>query len=82
MIKGRFIIKELREVRKLTQEQLAEKNGMSRVQILRLETGQNQLSMDKFISLCRSMDYNVELKLLSRTQDETGYYADFDYKAN
>jgi transcriptional regulator with XRE-family HTH domain len=82
MIKGRFIIKELREVRKLTQEELAKKNGLARLQIIKLETGQNKLTIDKFISLCRSMDYNVELKLLSRTQDEIGHYPDFEYKSN
>lgn len=80
MIIGRVIIKELRNVRKMTQAELGKKNGLTWLQIHRLESGISRLTFDKFISICRSMDYNVELKLQSRTQDETGYYADFEYQ--
>lgn len=79
MIKERDIIKELRGLRGLTQEQLAEKAETTRLQIWRLENAQHNTSMYEFIRIIKALDFEVHLQVKSKIQDETGHFDDLIY---
>lgn len=59
-------LRELRESKKLTQKQLAEKLGLNQQDISRYETEQIDLGTDLIISICKffgvSADYLLGLK--------------------
>ena len=62
-------IKMLRESKKLTQEELANKAGISRVFIGQIESGQANPSVDTLISLSESLGYGFEINFSSNKPD-------------
>lgn len=56
-----YKIKEMREARKMTQEELAEKSGVSRGTISALENGTVRTTMTKtLVSLARALETTVD----------------------
>jgi len=53
-------VKELRKLRKLSQEQLAEKTGISSKYVSRIETGHQFPSVDIIARLARSLNVEIE----------------------
>ena len=52
-------LKEVREYRNLTQEELAQESGFSRVAISNFETGKHHMSLYTLIEICKIL--NVEI---------------------
>lgn len=56
-----YKIRELRELRKMTQEELAEKSGVSRTTISQLENGEMKNTTSKtLLKLARALETSVE----------------------
>ncbi len=56
-----YKIRELRELRKMTQEELAEKSGVSRATISQLENGEMKNTTSKtLLKLARALETSVE----------------------
>lgn len=56
-------IKAVRRMRNLTQEQVATAMGIKREQYRRYENGINEMSVSKFIYLCRILDVSSDFLL-------------------
>lgn len=56
-------IKEMRKNKGMTQEELAERLGMSREAIARIETGKNGTSVDGIISIAQVFDVSTDTVL-------------------
>jgi DNA-binding XRE family transcriptional regulator len=57
-------LKKTREKKGLSQEELAELAGLPRVTIARIETGQQNTTVDTLISMASAMGKRIEIKLL------------------
>lgn len=63
-----YKIKELREKKKMTQEELAEKSGVSRVTISGLENGTNRATTTKTLqNIARALDVSIDQIFFSET---------------
>lgn len=54
-------IKTIREFQRLTQEDLAQKSGMSRVFLGQIEKGSVNPSLDTLINLCNALGYSLDI---------------------
>ena len=56
----RYRLREIRESKGMTQEELAEKSGVTRTTIWKLETGDDEVSTTKtLLSLAKALDCSV-----------------------
>ncbi len=53
-------LKNIRKVNNLSQEQLAEKLGVSRQAVSKWESGQSYPEMDKVLLICKTFNYNID----------------------
>jgi putative transcriptional regulator len=60
--KMREMFKEKRKAMKLSQDALANKIGMSRLTIIRMETGQKSPSIEQYFKLCEALEIVVTYK--------------------
>lgn len=60
-------VKELRKVRHMTQEQLAETLGITVKHISSVERGVARMSLEKMIDLCKALDTGMDYLVLGRT---------------
>lgn len=58
-------LKEIRKRNSLSQEQLAEKLGVSRQAVSKWESGQSYPEMDKMLLICKMFNYNID-ELMNR----------------
>lgn len=56
-------LKNLRQIKKITQSELANKLSISRTSVVMWESGQNYPSIDKLIELCEILDCSVDFLL-------------------
>ena len=60
----------VRQMRNLTQEQLAEKIGVTQVQIARIESGAVNPTLATFVSIIRGLEVSADKVLGSRLENE------------
>ncbi len=53
------IIRNTRKVKNLTQQEMCEKLGVSRSQYSSLESGNSEITLDKFILICEILELNM-----------------------
>lgn len=53
-------LKRIRKENNLSQEQLAEKLGVSRQAVSKWESGQSYPEMDKVLNICKLFNYNID----------------------
>ena len=53
-------LKRIRKENNLSQEQLAEKLGVSRQAVSKWESGQSYPEMDKVIQICKTFNFNMD----------------------
>lgn len=61
----------LRSKRGLSQDQLAERSGIGKRTIIRLESGERPMSMDQLYKICRALDVRPSV-LLNAMENEIG----------
>jgi len=61
-------IKALRKIRRLTQQQLADRCGLSRVSITNIELGRQTLSERSLNSIAEALGYEVQVKFVLKKQ--------------
>ncbi|CAN5313754.1 helix-turn-helix transcriptional regulator [soil metagenome] len=57
------LVKRLRERKNLTQDELAQRLGMDKSYISRIETNQKQVRLDTFLRVLKALDAKVELRV-------------------
>ena len=57
------MVKRLRERKKLTQDELAQRLGMDKSYISRIENNQKQVRLDTFLKVLKALDAKVELRV-------------------
>lgn len=75
-------IKHFRNLKKLSQEQLAEKLGVSQEYLARIETGNKIPSLELFVSIANTLETSADHLLADslivlRSEDEKEYYTIF-----
>ena len=58
-----LLIKRLRERKKLTQDELAQRLNMDKSYISRIESNQKQIRLDTFLKVLKALDAKVELRV-------------------
>ena len=64
-------LKEERERKNLTQNDISHISGLSRSTISKIETGNRNVSIDKLIQIANAMDMNIEIRLIPKKRDKT-----------
>lgn len=59
-----------RKLRKMTQEELANRMGIKRPNISRFETGEYNPTLDLLVKMAESMNLEINITLKSRTEEE------------
>ena len=65
-------IRKIRKARRLSQEELAEKVGISTTHMSHIETGNTKLSLPVFVSIARALEVQTDSLLSDETQDNVG----------
>ena len=62
-------IRRIRKARRLSQEELAEKVGMSTTHMSHIETGNTKLSLPVFVNIARALEVQTDCLLSDEPQD-------------
>ena len=61
-----YKIREIRLSKKMTQQMLAEKSGMPRTVISRIESGKGNITIETLAKLADSMDEDIEIRFVKK----------------
>lgn len=60
-------IKALRRLRGLTQQQLADRCGLSRTSVTNIELGRHSLTQESIVAIADALGYDVQIKFVLKT---------------